>query len=71
MDTTNAGEPQAGGQISGEASRNAAVKRLQKFGNANRSAGPNTGPTGIPKAGAGLKQEPGLPNYSPNPKKRL
>lgn len=31
MDATNAGTPQAGGQLSGEATRQAAIKRLKRL----------------------------------------
>lgn len=75
MDATNAGTPVAGGQLSGEVSRQAAIRRLEKEqaikfkSSASRSAGPNTGATGLPKPARGLKQEPGNPSYSANPPK--
>ena len=69
-DITNAGTPAAGGQLSGEVSRNAAIKRLQKLSQANRSSGPNTGSTGLPKPGGGLIQTPGNINQSATPEKR-
>ncbi len=75
MDITNADIPSAGGQISGDASRAAAIKRLQRLqqqgllGVGSRSSAPNTGTTGLPKIGGGLQQEPGSSTYSPNPRK--
>jgi hypothetical protein len=71
-DATNSGTPQAGGQLSGEVTRQAAVRRLEKeqsFRVRKAQGGPNTGPTGLPRAGAGLRQEPGNPTYSPHPPK--
>ena len=68
MDATNSGIPAAGGQLSGDVTRMAAIKRLQRMqtpkaeGHIARplqSSGPNTGPTGLPKPGAGLMQTPG------------
>jgi hypothetical protein len=72
-DSTNAGTPQAGGQLSGEVTRQAAVRRLEKEQapkiRKQQTAGPNTGATGLAKVGSGLKQEPGNPSYSPHPPK--
>jgi hypothetical protein len=68
MDDTNAGTPAAGGQLSGEASRAAAVKRLAKQKMAQSSA-PNTGASGIPKPEASIVQKPGLINQSSTPEK--
>ena len=73
MDATNAGTPEAGGQLSGEFTRQVAIKRLQKEQGFKArkalSSGPNTGATGLPKPGAGLRQEPGMASYSPHPPK--
>ena len=66
-DATNLGVPQAGGLLSGESSRNAAIKRLKKT--EGKSSGPMTGATGLPKAGGGLVQAPILPNQA-NPEKK-
>lgn len=71
------GEPQAGGQLSGEVTRQAAIKRMQKVQQMEAqqkfrkpSASVNTGATGLPKPGGlGLKQEPGQVAYSPHPPK--
>jgi len=63
-DITNAGIPAAGGQLSGEASKAAAIRRLQK----QRSA-PNTGPTGLPKPERSLVQLPGSQAQSSTPKR--
>lgn len=68
-DITNAGTPTAGGQLSGEVSKAAAIKRLQKLSQANKSAGPNTGATGLPKPGGGLMQTPGNIQQSATPEK--
>lgn len=68
MDATNAGTPAAGGQLSGEASRQAAIKRLQKIQQSR--SGPNTGPTGIPKPEGSILQSPGNINQSSTPEKR-
>jgi hypothetical protein len=71
-DATNSGTPQAGGQLSGEVTRQAAVRRLEKeqsFKIRKVQGGPNTGPTGLPKVGVGLRQEPGSSAYSPHPPK--
>jgi hypothetical protein len=67
-DITNAGTPAAGGQLSGEASRQAAIKRLMKQ-RAPQSSGPNTGPSGLPKAERSLVQLPGGINQSSTPEK--
>jgi hypothetical protein len=67
IDVTNAGEPQAGGLLSGEATKRAAIKRLAK---APQSSGPNTGPSGAPKPGGGLQQRPGVQSYSSTPFKK-
>jgi hypothetical protein len=64
MDATNSGTPAAGGQLSGEMSRQAAIKRLQK-----QSSAPNTGGTGLPKPEASINQRPGLINQSATPEK--
>lgn len=66
-DATNLGVPQPGGLLSGESSRNAAIKRMKK--QEGKSSGPMTGQTGLPKAGAGLVQTPTLPNQA-NPEKK-
>jgi hypothetical protein len=68
VDATNAGTPAAGGQLSGEASRQAAIKRLQKIQQA-RGTGPNTGPTGIPKPESSILQAPANINQSSTPEK--
>lgn len=65
-DATNAGEPQAGGLLSGEASRNAAILRLKK----QTSVGPNTGGTGLPKPERSLVQMPSAPGQSSTPGKK-
>lgn len=74
MDATNAGTPAAGGQLSGEASRAAAIKRMQKQAQiknqANQSSGPNTGGSGIPKPEKSLLQAPININQSSTPEKR-
>ena len=67
-DATNAGTPQAGGLLGGEASRNAAIKRIKK--SEGRTSGPNTGATGLPKPGGGLVQLPGAINQSSTPEKK-
>jgi hypothetical protein len=74
-DATNAGIPAAGGQLSGEVSRAAAVKRLQKQQGAppirkQQSSGPNTGATGLPKPEKSLVQAPTGINQSATPEKR-
>lgn len=69
MDATNSGIPAAGGQLSGEVSRNAAIKRLQKIQTAKQTSGPNTGPTGLPKLEPSIMQRPGLINQSATPEK--
>lgn len=71
MDATNSGVPEAGGQLSGEATRQAAIKRLQREQSIRKPSGmsPNTGGTGLPKPGLGLQQNPGNPSYSPHPPK--
>lgn len=63
-DATNAGTPAAGGQLSGEVSRQAAIKRLAKI---KQSSGPNTGAAGLPRPGGGLAQAPGQQGYSSTP----
>ena len=68
MDATNAGTPQPGGLLSGESSRNAAIKRLKK--GESKSSAPNTGATGLPKPGGGLIQLPGNINQSATPEKK-
>ena len=65
MDQTNGGTPAAGGQLSGEASRQAAIKRLSK----QTSVGPNTGPTGLPKPERSIVQMPGSMAQSATPGK--
>ncbi len=70
MDATNAGIPAAGGQLSGEVSRNAAIKRLQKQQGTGRTAGPNTGATGLPKPEKSLTQTPGLISQSATPERK-
>lgn len=70
MDITNQGIPGAGGQLSGEVTRQAAIRRLEKEQKPRQTtSGPNTGPTGVPKAGHGLVQTPGNPLYSATPGK--
>jgi hypothetical protein len=69
MDATNAGTPAAGGQLSGEVTRNAAVKRLQRLQAVKQTASPNTGPTGIPKPEASILQKPTLASQSSTPQK--
>lgn len=73
MDATNSGTPQPGGQLSGEFTRQVAIKRLEKEQTFKprkaQSSGPNTGATGLPKPGAGLHQEAGMATYSPHPPK--
>jgi hypothetical protein len=64
-DATNAGIPAAGGQLSGEATRQAAIARLKK----QQSASPNTGPSGVGGAKFGLVQAPGQINQSSTPEK--
>jgi hypothetical protein len=66
-DETNAGTPAAGGQLSGEASRQAAIKRLQKA--ARQSSAPNTGQTGLPQPEKSIVQMPGLESQSSTPGK--
>jgi hypothetical protein len=68
MDATNSGTPAPGGQLSGEASRQAAIKRLQKMQQSGSGA-PNTGGTGLPKPEASIMQRPGLINQSSTPEK--
>ena len=72
-DATNAGIPSAGGQLSGEASRQAAIRRLQKqqqfVPKAQQTSGPNTGGSGLPKPEKTMTQAPGQMAYSPNPPK--
>jgi hypothetical protein len=68
MDATNSGTPQPGGQLSGEVSRQAAIKRLQKMG-MRQSSGPNTGGTGLPKPEHTMTQAPGQMAYSATPPK--
>jgi hypothetical protein len=68
MDATNAGIPQPGGLLSGESSRNAAIKKLKK--SEGKSSGPNTGATGLPKPGGGLVQLPGNINQSATPERK-
>jgi hypothetical protein len=67
-DATEAGIPAAGGQLAGESSRNAAIKRLKKTEGSGKS-GPNTGATGLPKPGGGLVQMPGAIQQSSTPEK--
>jgi hypothetical protein len=69
IDATNAGTPAAGGQLSGEASRQAAIRRLQKLGQ-RQSSGPNTGATGLPKPERSLVQLPGAINQSSTPERK-
>jgi hypothetical protein len=73
-DATNAGTPSAGGQLSGEATRQAAIRRLEKEQapriRKSQSMGPNTGSTGLSIADKlGIHQEPGSINQSPHPPK--
>ena len=81
MDATNAGTPAPGGQLSGDVTRMAAIKRMQKLQKvepvkpgapykAAVQSGPNTGATGLPKPGGGLVQQTGLQAYSATPKKK-
>jgi hypothetical protein len=67
-DATNAGTPAAGGLLSGESSRNAAIKRLKKT--EGKTSGPNTGATGLPKPETSLIQLPGNINQSSTPEKK-
>jgi hypothetical protein len=78
VDATNAGTPGAGGQLSGDVTRMAAIKRMQKlqtpvaeakFSKAPQSSGPNTGATGLPKPEASLVQRGSMPGQSPHPPK--
>lgn len=50
MDVTEAGTPEAGGQLSGEATRNAVIRRLKKGQNV---------PNYTPKLHAGASSPPG------------
>jgi hypothetical protein len=75
-DDTNAGIPAAGGQLGGEASRAAAIKRLQRQqSNAGfqikkqQSSGPNTGGSGLPTPEKSAVQQPGNINQSSTPEK--
>jgi hypothetical protein len=62
MDVTNASDPQAGGQLSGETARAWAIKRLKKREQAN--------PSGAPRPGAGLVQSPLSQGQSSTPLKK-
>lgn len=64
MDLTNADTPVAGGQLSGDSARQAAIRRIQKL-----AASPNTGAPGTPKPGGGLVQLPGRISQSATPNK--
>ena len=68
-DQTNGEVPAAGGQLSGEVSKDAAVKRLSKQPGFRKqqSVGPNTGGTGLPKPEASMVQKPGLESQSATP----
>ena len=73
-DATNAGEPGPGGQLSGEVTRQAAIKRIekQKAGfvvKKQQSSGPNTGGSGLPKPEKSMAQKPGLISQSATPEK--
>jgi hypothetical protein len=71
VDDTNAGTPSAAGQLSGEASKQAAIKRFRKMeGGLNKSSAPNTGGTGLPKPEPSITQAPGLINQSSTPEKK-
>jgi hypothetical protein len=73
-DATNAGEPEAGGQLSGEVTRQAAIKRIEKqkgfVVKKQQSSGPNTGGSGLPKPEKSMAQSPGNINQSATPEKR-
>jgi hypothetical protein len=72
-DVTNAGTPAPGGQLGGEASRQAAIKRLQKQQafqpKTQQTSGPNTGGSGLPKPERTMTQAPGQMAYSATPGK--
>lgn len=55
-DATNAGTPAPGGQLSGDATRQAAIKRMKKLGESGALKAPPPTP-----ATAGVPQPPRLP----------